>query len=205
MSPASAEPRPQVIVLGGPNGAGKTTVSRKALAGVFQISAFVNADTIAAGLSAYNPESVAMKAGRLMLTRLHELAAARASFAFETTLASRSFAPWLRGLMASGYEVHLLYVWLRSPELAVARVRARIANGGHAIPEETIRRRYSRSLSNFTRLYSPMVDQWRVYDNSGDSPRLVAFRAAGEAVTVRMPRLWRALCEAATATSQDDS
>jgi predicted ABC-type ATPase len=202
--PASAE-RPQIIVLGGPNGAGKTTVSRSALAGVLQVSDFVNADTIAAGLAAFNPESVALQAGRLMLARLHELAACRASFAFETTLASRSFAPWLRGLITSGYEVQLLYVWLRSPDLAVARVRARIAKGGHAIPEETIRRRYWRSASNFARLYSPMVNQWRVYDNSRESPRLVAFRAAGEPVTVRAPRIWRALCEAAAATSQDDS
>lgn len=170
---ASPSP-PVVVVIGGPNGAGKTTISRAVLAETLGITEFVNADTIAAGLSAFEPERAALAAGRVMLARLRDLAAARADFAFETTLASRTFAPWLAGLAADGYEVHILYVWLRTPGLAVRRVRARVREGGHGIPEEVVRRRYTRSASNLFRLYLPLASTWRLYDNSGRALRLIA-------------------------------
>lgn len=116
--------RPYIVVIGGPNGAGKTTIARAVVEQTFGVSEFVNADTIAAGLSAFSPESVAFTAGRVMLTRLKELAAAGETFSFESTLASRTFAPWLREQRARGCDVHLVYIALRSPRLAMARVRA---------------------------------------------------------------------------------
>lgn len=135
---------------------------------------FVNADTIARGLNAFNVESESVKAGRIMLEHLDELAAARRSFAFETTLAARTSAPRLESLKAAGYSSHLLYFWLDSPDEAVRRVALRVASGGHHIPEDTIRRRYSRSIRNFLDLYRSVVTTWTVYDNSDDRPRVIA-------------------------------
>ena len=116
---------------------------------------FVNADAIAAGLSAFRPESVAIAAGRIMLRRMRALAAARENFAFETTLASRSFAAWLPKLQGGGYRLHLLFLWLRSPELAVSRVAGRERLGGHDVAEAVVRRRYRAGLQNLFRLYLP--------------------------------------------------
>ncbi len=173
--------KPQVVVIGGPNGAGKTTVSREVLAGSLGITEFVNADSIAAGLSGFDPERAAFAAGRVMLARLRELAAASPprDFAFESTLASRTFAPWLNELVDRGFEVHMLYVWLRSPELAIRRVRARVKRGGHDIPPEVIRRRYARSAANLFSLYLPLAERagtWRIFDNSGPHAVPIAMR-----------------------------
>lgn len=173
-SAPGAAVRPTVVVLAGPNGAGKTTCAAALLPVDLNIRQFVNADTIAAGLSAFAPETVAVAAGRVMLRRLGELARERQSFAFETTLSSRSFAPFLRRLKADGYHVHLIYVWLRSPGLALQRVAARVSQGGHSVPDETIRRRYRRGLANFLQLYRPLADDWMLCDNSGDGPIVVA-------------------------------
>jgi predicted ABC-type ATPase len=120
---------PTVVVLAGPNGAGKSTAAQSVLAETLQVKTFVNADVIAQGLSGFEPESMAMEAGRIMLQRLHALAEQRASFAFETTLAGRSYARWLRSLRATGYTVDLVYFWLASPDLAVARVVERVSRG----------------------------------------------------------------------------
>src|SRR5947209_8423764 len=160
-----AEDTPTLVVLAGPNGAGKTTSARTLLAETLQLMTFVNADVIAQGLSGFNPESMAMEAGRIMLERLHALAEQRASFAFETTLAGRSYARWLRSLRVTGYVVHLVYFWLASPDLAVARVAERVSQGGHNIPEATIRQRYRRSVQNFFQLFRPVVHTWKVFDN----------------------------------------
>jgi predicted ABC-type ATPase len=157
---------PTVIVLGGANGAGKSTSASALLRGKLAVTHFVNADTIAQGLAAFAPESAAIEAGRIMLERIRALAASRATFAFETTLASRSLAPWLRDLLASGYRVHLVFLWLPSIDLAVARVADRVRMGGHNIPETTIRRRYLAGLKNFWTLYRPIATSWRVYNNS---------------------------------------
>jgi len=143
------EPHPSVVILAGPNGAGKSTVAPAVLHGALAVKEFVDADVIARGLSAFDPESVAIAAGRVMLARLHELAARRENFAFETTLASRSFAPWLRGLGTSGYEIHILFLWLPSADFAVARVAERVRSGGHDVPVEIVRRRYRAGLRNF--------------------------------------------------------
>ncbi|MGH7221685.1 MAG: AAA family ATPase [Gemmataceae bacterium] len=155
-----------MVVLAGVNGAGKTTAARTLLAETLRLMTFVNADVIAQGLSGFDPESMAMEAGRVMLQRLHALAEQRASFAFETTLAGRSYARWLRSLRGAGYGIHLVYFWLASPDLAVARVAERVSQGGHAIPEATIRQRYHRSVANFFQLFRPLVSTWKVYDNT---------------------------------------
>jgi predicted ABC-type ATPase len=160
------EPSPRVIVLAGANGAGKTTSARTLLADTLKLLTFVNADVIAQGLAGFDPASAALEASRIMLERLHALADQRADFAFETTLAARSYVPWLKSLRQSGYAVELHYFWLSSADLAVARVALRVRQGGHSIPEETIRQRYVRSVENFFRLYRPIVSSWRIYDNS---------------------------------------
>lgn len=165
---------PTVAVMAGINGAGKTSSVEPILRRTLRIPAFVNADTIARGLNAFDPEGEAVKAGRIMLEHIKDLAARRRSFAIETTLAARTYAGWLESLRASGYVVHLFYFWLDSPEAAINRVADRVRRGGHFIPDDIIRRRYSRSVNNFLRLYRPVVATWQVYDNTTDRPRLIA-------------------------------
>jgi predicted ABC-type ATPase len=165
-----AESAPNVVVLAGPNGAGKSTSAPSILKDTLGVDEFVNADVIARGLSGFEPERAAMAAGRIMLARLRELARQRRSFAFETTLASRSFAPWLADLIRTGYQFHLVFLWLPNADMAVARVAARVREGGHNVPEDTIRRRYDSGLRNFFQLYQPMATTWKLCDNS-EAPR----------------------------------
>ena len=188
--------RPLVIVIAGPNGAGKSTTAPWLLRDALQVSEFVNADAIAGGLSAFRPDSVAIPAGRAMLERMQNLADAQTNFAFETTLASRSFAPWLARLKRRGYHVHVLFLWLESADLAVDRVSARVRVGGHAVPEDTVRRRYDRGLRNFFRLYLPLVDSWQMFDNSrAGRPRLVASGREDHVQEVANAALWRKISE----------
>lgn len=167
--------QPCVIVIAGPNGAGKSTTASALLKGALGVTEFVNADTIAYGLSAYAPETAALDAGRIMLDRIRKLAKQRADFAFETTLASRSYAPWIKEITAAGYRFHLLFLWLPTADVAVARVAARVHSGGHSVPEATIRRRFDRGLNNFFKLYRPLANMWRFYDNTSSiGPRIIA-------------------------------
>ena len=149
-----------VVVIGGPNGAGKTTSAMDFLPRGLEIEQFVNADTIAMGLSAFAPETVALQAGRVMLARLDDLARSRQDFAFESTLSARSFAKFLRGIQAQGYRVQVVYVSLRTPELAVRRVAERVSRGGHHVPEDVVTRRFWRGRANFVRVYRPLADAW---------------------------------------------
>ncbi len=182
---------PRVVVLAGPNGAGKSTASRTVLAETLGVMTFVNADVIAQGLAGFDPDSAALEASRIMLERLHALAAKRADFAFETTLAGRTYVGWLRSLRAAGYNVQLAYFWLNSPDLAVARVAQRVLQGGHDIPEPTVRQRYARSLQNFFNLYRPVVERWQMYDNSeGLIPNLIAIGREGEQATILNAPVW---------------
>lgn len=187
-----SEANPQVIVIAGPNGAGKSTLAPSLLRDTFGLLEFVNADSIAFGLSAFRPEGAAVEAGRVMLGRLRELSAARASFAFETTLSTRSYAPWIAGLKKRGYNFHMIFLWLRSPELAVQRVRDRAAAGGHDVPAPGVRRRYAQGVRNFFSLYRPLADSWTVYDNSGpDGMKRVAAGAISAAADVSDEVPWR--------------
>jgi predicted ABC-type ATPase len=187
---------PTVVVLGGINGAGKTTSSQTLLADQLAVLSFVNADTIARGLNAFRPEAAALQAGRVMLVRLKELAAERVDFAFETTLAGKTYLPFLRSLRENGYSVELNYFWLRSADLAVSRVRARVRKGGHDIPEDTIRQRYGRSLSNFWERYRHEADAWYVYDNSEDKATLIAAGHRSDPPEVGDSASWKAFSEA---------
>jgi predicted ABC-type ATPase len=183
--------RPKAVVLAGPNGAGKSTSAPLLLKGTLGVDEFVNADVIARGLSAFAPERVAIAAGRAMMKRLRNLARSKASFAFETTLASRSFAPWLHKLKSSGYQFHLIFLWLPSEEIALERVAERVRLGGHNVPATTVRRRFRAGLRNFFDLYQRLADRWRVVDNSrvGD-PRLVAAGKGGATEAIHDVSVW---------------
>jgi len=164
-----------LIVIAGPNGAGKSTTAPFLLKGTLKVTEFVNADLIAQGLSGFQPEGAAFHAGRVMLERIHYLANKRVNFAFETTLASRTFAPWIAELKKIGYDFHLIFLYLPSEDFAVARVAERVRMGGHNVPEETIRRRYRAGLKNFIHIYKQLSDFWRFYDNSlSTGPQLIA-------------------------------
>lgn len=184
---------PDVIVIAGPNGAGKSTLAPKLLRDKFEIKDFVNADTIASGLSAFDPAGAAFDAGRIMLRRIHELAEAGANFAFETTLASRHYFHWLSTLANCGYGIHIIYLWLDSPELAIERVRERVRLGGHDVPEETIRRRYTRGFSNFFQLYKALADSWQFFDTSKEFPLLIAEGDKFDGDMAIMNEIWRKL------------
>ncbi len=173
---------PQVYMIGGPNGAGKTTSAMNLLPELLECEEYVNADAIAAALSPFHPEATAMQAGRLMLDRIHELSNKNIDFAFETTMASRSFAPFLLRCKEQGYQINLLFLWLQSPELAVERVAFRVENGGHHILEETIRRRYQRSIKNFLEIYIPLANKWVFCDNSSEKPITIAETIDGKNV-----------------------
>jgi predicted ABC-type ATPase len=186
------EANPQLVIIAGPNGAGKSTLAPVLLRDTFGLLEFVNADTISAGLSAFNAEAVALDAGRVMLTRLRELAVHKQSFAFESTLATRSYVPWISRLAQKGYEFHLLFLWLNTVELAIQRVAERVHGGGHSVSEDIIRRRYRRGLENLSQLYLPIADTWVVYDNSGaGSPLLIASGEKERTSTVVLPDTWQ--------------
>ena len=155
-----------LYIISGCNGAGKTTASYTVLPEILNCREFVNADEIARGLSPFNPEGMAIEAGRLMLKRIEELLQNDESFSIETTLATRSYLNLVHRAQAKGYQVHLLFFWLRTPDLAVLRVAERVQKGGHNIPENVIRRRYVVGINNLFRLFIPKVDYWDIYDNS---------------------------------------
>jgi predicted ABC-type ATPase len=188
--------KPHVIVIAGPNGAGKSTAAPVILRDYLGLTDYVNADLIAQGLSAFASETVAFEAGRIMLKRLRDLAARRCDFAFETTLATRSYAPWLTGLRETGYQVKLIFLWLPSPEAAVARVAERVRLGGHSVPEEVVRRRYRRGLHNFLHVYRQLADEWWLYDNSGpDGAIRVVFGTQAKVNGVTDQNTWRLILE----------
>ncbi len=180
---------PEIYVIGGCNGSGKTTFALNIFPNIGNVE-FINADIIAAQLNPDNPDKVAIQASRIMLNRLKFLAQQKADFAFETTLAARSFAPFLRRCQAQGYQVNLIYVWLNTVELAITRVTLRVASGGHNIPEDTIRRRYDRGRKNFLELYSKLANRWQVYDNSSNNQLIAFSNNKNQTVTVIKTDIW---------------
>ncbi len=175
----SSKPKqPTVVVIAGPNGAGKSTAAPYLLQQALGILEFVNADQIAVGLSAYAPETVSFEAGRIMLQRLHALAASKISFAFETTLSSRTFALFLTRCKAEDYSVQIFYVALPSAALAVNRVALRVKLGGHNIPQADVERRFQRSLENLFEMYMPLADRWTVLDNASGTLKPIAHGTA---------------------------
>lgn len=163
-----------LYIIAGCNGAGKTTASYTILPEMLNCREFVNADEIARGLSPFQPEKVAIEAGRLMLGRIYELLTRKEDFAFETTLSTRSYVKTVKRAQKAGYFVTLIYFWLNSPELAVARVKDRVLEGGHDVPERIIRRRYQKGVENLFKLFIPVSDFWMVVDNSENPFKLIA-------------------------------
>jgi len=165
---------PNIYIVSGCNGAGKTTASYTVLPEILDCQEFVNADNIAAGISPFNPDKVAIAAGRIMLERIGELMKEGADFALETTLSTLSYQSLIRKAQLNGYMVTLLYFWLESPDLAIQRVKKRVFMGGHYIPDEVVVRRYHRGLSNLLNIYLPLCDRWLVLDNMDLTPEIIA-------------------------------
>ncbi len=170
---------PSAYIIAGPNGAGKTTFAREFLPNYAECKNFINADLIAQGVSPFSPEAVAFRAGRLMLEEIDFYAKRRESFGFETTLSGRSYLNLIRDLKNRGYEVRFFFLWISTVSLALARVSARVLEGGHDVPEVVVRRRFDRSIRNFLLHYRPLGDSWMLFDNSGATPAVVAFEKRG--------------------------
>lgn len=171
-------------IIAGCNGAGKTTASFTILPDILHCDQFVNADEIAKGISPFKPESVAFEAGRIMLSRIEQLFAENQSFAIETTLATKIYRNKIKEARSKGYEVILLFFWLESAEMAIDRVRTRVAEGGHNIPEDVIVRRYNGGIKNLFDLYINIVDQAIVFDSSNPLPTSIAFKTMGTDFTI---------------------
>jgi predicted ABC-type ATPase len=163
-----------LYVISGCNGAGKTTASYSVLPDMLNCKEFVNADEIARGLSPFQPEKVAIESGRIMLNRIKDLIKHSVDFAFETTLATKSYVQFIREAQLKGYYVTLVYFWLDSPELAIERVKTRVRSGGHNIPEDIIIRRYKSGIDNLSKLYLPIIDFWMLIDNSEPPFKLIS-------------------------------
>lgn len=161
-----------LYIIAGCNGAGKTTASITVLPEILQCKEFVNADEIAKGLSPFNPESVAIEAGRLMLQRIKFLLQGNESFAIETTLSTKSYANLVKEAKLNGFQVQLLFFWLLTPDHAIERVAQRVKEGGHNIPVDVIRRRYQAGIENLFNIYIPIVDSWMLIENQSN-PRII--------------------------------
>jgi len=179
-----------LYIIAGCNGAGKTTASFTILPEMLNCREFVNADSIAAGLSPFNPASVAFEAGRIMLQRIHQLLEERVDFAFETTLAAKSYVSLIENARQMGYKINLLYIWLESPEFAKQRVAQRVLIGGHDIPADVVERRYYRGLNNLFTLYMPVVDEWLLIDNMNTIPEVICRGLKSGERLVLIPELW---------------
>lgn len=164
---------PNLYIISGCNGAGKTTASYTVLPEMLNCKEFINADEIAKGLSPFQPETVAIEAGRIMLGRIKELLKQKVDFALETTLAAKTHLNLIKTAQSNGYFVTLLFFWLNTPELAIERVKKRVESGGHNIPEETIRRRYIKGIENLSR-YLSICDYWLLIDNSVHPLQIIA-------------------------------
>ena len=163
-----------VYVVAGPNGAGKTAFARAFLPNYAKCPNFVSADLIAQGLSPFKPRIAAIKAGKLVLNRIDEFAGSGTDFGFETTLSGRTHLNMCNRLKHSGYRIHIFFLWLPGVELSLLRIKDRVADGGHNVPANDVRRRFTRSIYNFFHTYRSLADTWMLFDNSGPSPVLAA-------------------------------
>lgn len=164
----------RIIIVAGPNGAGKTTFAREYLQKEAHCPDFVNADLIAAGLSPFEPQRAAIRAGRIMLAEIQRRVRKGESFAFETTLSGQIYARWIPEWRRAGYRVRLIFLSLPDAQAAIERVAARVAQGGHNVASADVRRRFDSGLSNFENIYKRLVDKWEWYDNSASTPRLIS-------------------------------
>lgn len=185
-----------VVVIGGPNGAGKSTSANRLLPESLGLRDFLNADEIARGLSPFDPDRSAIAAGRLLIEGIDTFVREGKSFAFETTCAGRGHLRRLRAYRAVDYRITLIFLWLPSPDVAIARVAQRVASGGHGIPEAIIRRRYALGLSNMRHGFLPLADVALVYDNSDWSEQLIAEKHADAPLLVHDETRWKLIEEA---------
>lgn len=189
---------PSLYIIAGCNGAGKTTASFTVFPELLNIREFVNADEIARGLSPFQPESVSIQAGKIMLKRLDELIAEGKDFAFETTLSTRSFIILCEEARSKGYDIYMIFLWLPSPEHAIDRVRQRVSTGGHSIPDDVVVRRYQAGLKNFTALYQSLVDYWIFIDNSGQQFSLIAEGGRASNMIIHNSTIWQKIQESSS-------
>ena len=171
---------PILYIIAGPNGAGKTTFATTFLPTYADCKNFINADLIAKGVAPFSPEAVAFRAGRLMLDEIDRYVERGEDFGFETTLAGRSYLGLIRRLKKRGYQAHFFYVIVPTVDLALTRIRGRVLEGGHDIPESTVRRPFGRSMRNFFAYYRQLGDSWIIFDNSGGTPAVIAFEREGK-------------------------
>ncbi len=165
--------KPRCIIIAGPNGAGKTTFARDYLPGIAGLIHFINADLIAGGISPLRPELAGITAGRLMLRELNRLVAAKAEFAFESTLSGRHYLKRIEDWKTRGYLIEIVFIRLASPQLALSRVASRVRQGGHDVPRTDVMRRFKRGWTNFLDVYQPLADHWAIYENSESKPKLL--------------------------------
>ena len=170
---------PKVFIIAGPNGSGKTTFANEFLPAQTKHPNFINADAIAKGLSPFGPERAAIPAGRLVLRKIEEYAGKGEDFAFETTLSGKTYLNILKRLKGKGYELHLFFLWVPDVSLSIARIKERVAKGGHNIPSTDVQRRFGRTLKNFVSLYEELMDSWMIFDNSTEKPNLIAEKKGG--------------------------
>jgi predicted ABC-type ATPase len=185
---------PNLYIIAGPNGAGKTTFAEEFLPTYAKRSPFINADTIARGLSGFSPDAAALKAGRLLLEQIDAYASKKIDFAFETTLSGVTYASKFKILKEEGYRIHLFFLWIPDVKLSLARVARRVKMGGHDIAEKVVRRRFTKGLKNFFKLYQPLADLWILFDNSGNIPHRIATGAEGRK-DVHDPELYNQVVE----------
>lgn len=171
--------KPQVYIIAGPNGSGKTTFATEFLPNYAECPTFINADTIARGLSGFSPDAVALKAGRILLEQIESYASRKINFAFETTLSGMTYLSRFKDLKKEGYAIHLFFLWIPDVKLSLARVANRVKMGGHDIDEKVVRRRFHKGISNFFKYYRQVLDSWSLFDNSGNAPYLIAEERAG--------------------------
>jgi predicted ABC-type ATPase len=180
---------PNLFIIAGPNGAGKTTYARDFLPAEMRCHEFVNADLIAAGVSPFAPAQAGFEAGRIMIRRLRQLLAEQKDFAFETTLSGYGYIPLLEDARAAGYRIRLDFLWIASLDVARERIRQRVRKGGHDIPDDVQQRRFAKGIRMLIEHYRPLLNHWRLFDNTGDSPRIIAEEKDGAFTVVDAVRI----------------
>jgi len=187
---------PTLYVIAGPNGVGKTTFAGRYLPDEVKQAEFVNVDLIARGLSPYDPDSVAVEAGRIALKRIRGLIARGVGFAWETTMSGRTSVGWLRQARGAGYFLKAYFLWVRDPGVTLRRIRQRAAGGGHDIAEEILRRRFYKTIQNFFTIYRPLMDTWKLFETDRPALRLIAVGKGGRLAVRDRARLTEVLREA---------
>ena len=171
---------PNCYIIAGCNGSGKSTFASEFLPKYMNCYDFINPDLIAAGLSPFNPEAAAIRAGRYVLDEIENRIHNKKDFTIETTLSGKTYLRVFKKLKERGFAIHIFYLWIPSIDLSLKRIAERVAMGGHNVPEKDARRRFVRSLPNFLKLYLELCDTARLFDNSAIPPKLVASCISGK-------------------------